>query len=98
MNKEQQIEEMVKVTAKSCEIANLCGSCNYDTCNECLAEVLYNAGYRKASELIDDIIDYINENEVEDCKSKIGHYVGSYALNDFLNLLKEKCTEAYDGT
>ena len=30
-----------------CEIDNQCGSCHWSTCDECLAEVLYNAGYRK---------------------------------------------------
>ena len=45
--KEKQIEEMAKATTKHCEIDNQCGSCHWSTCNECLAEILYNAGYRK---------------------------------------------------
>ena len=49
MNK-YQIEEMSEVTMEHCEIDNQCGSCKYETCNECLADVLYNAGYRKQSE------------------------------------------------
>lgn len=43
----QAIEEMAKVMMGHCEIDNQCGSCHWSTCNECLAEVLYNAGYRK---------------------------------------------------
>ena len=43
----EQIEEMAKATMKHCEIDNQCGSCYWSTCNECLAEILYNAGYRK---------------------------------------------------
>ena len=43
----EQIKEMAKVTMKHCKIDNQCGSCEYETCNECLAEALYNAGYRK---------------------------------------------------
>lgn len=50
MNREKQIEEMAKATTKHCEIYNQCGSCHWSTCNECLAEALYNAGYRKQSE------------------------------------------------
>ena len=46
----QAIEEMAKETMKHCEIDNQCGSCEYATCNECLAEALYNAGYRKPIE------------------------------------------------
>lgn len=46
----EQIEEMAKVTMEHCEIDNQCGSCHWSTCNECLAECLYNAGYRKRKE------------------------------------------------
>ena len=46
----EQIEEMAKATTKHCEIDNQCGCCHWSTCNECLAEVLYNTGYRKQSE------------------------------------------------
>lgn len=48
---EEQIEEMAKVTMKHCKIENRCGSCHWSTCNECLAEVLYKAGYHKQSAL-----------------------------------------------
>lgn len=47
MSKEKQIEEMAKITKAHCGLDNQCGSCHWETCNECLAEVLYNAGYRK---------------------------------------------------
>jgi hypothetical protein len=47
MSGEKQIEEMAKATMKHCKIDNQCGSCHWTTCNECLSEVLYNAGYRK---------------------------------------------------
>ena len=50
MSKKKQIEEMAKATMKHCKIDNQCGSCHWSTCNECLAEILYNAGYRKQSE------------------------------------------------
>lgn len=44
------IAEMANVMMEHCEIDNQCGSCHWSTCNECLAEVLYNAGYRKQKE------------------------------------------------
>lgn len=47
---QKQIEEMAKITKEHCELDNQCGSCHWSTCNECLSEVLYNAGYRKQSE------------------------------------------------
>lgn len=50
MSEEKQIEEMAKITTAHCELDNQCGSCHWETCNECLAETLYNAGYRKQSE------------------------------------------------
>ena len=57
MNK--QIEEMAKAIMKHCKIDNQCGSCHWSTCNECLADVLYNAGYRKASEVAREIFEEI---------------------------------------
>ena len=50
MSKEKQIEEMANITKAHCELDNQCGSCHWETCNECLAESLYNAGYRKQKE------------------------------------------------
>lgn len=47
MSRDKQIEEMAEITKVHCELENQCGSCHWSTCNECLAEVLYNAGYRK---------------------------------------------------
>lgn len=47
MRKENQIDEMAKATIKHCKIDNQCGSCHWSTCNECLSEVLCNAGYQK---------------------------------------------------
>lgn len=47
LKKYRQIEEMAKITIVHCELDNQCGSCHWLTCNECLADVLYNAGYRK---------------------------------------------------
>ena len=50
------IAEMANVMMEHCEIDNQCGSCHWSTCNECLAEVLYNAGYRKQIEVIDNFV------------------------------------------
>ena len=50
INEKKQIEEMAKVMMKHCKIDNLCGSCRYTTCDECLADTLCNAGYRKQKE------------------------------------------------
>lgn len=53
----EQIEKMAKTTIKHCKIYNQCGSCHWSTCNECLAEVFYNAGYRKQSAVIDEFVE-----------------------------------------
>lgn len=53
MNRDKQIEEMAKIIDGYCE-----GGC-LDGCYNCVpyknAEQLYNAGYRKASEVIEDV-------------------------------------------
>lgn len=47
MNKEQIIEEMTKILENSCN-----QDCNHPTnCDLCQATLLYNAGYRKISEV-----------------------------------------------
>lgn len=47
LHEKRAIAEMANVMMEHCEIDNQCGSCHWSTCNDCLAEVLYNAGYRK---------------------------------------------------
>ena len=59
LSKEKQIEEMAKATMKACKIDNRCGSCHWSTCNECLSEVLYNADYRKSTEVAWEIFEEI---------------------------------------
>ena len=61
MSKDKQIEEMARLTKRHCTIDNMCGSCDWETCNECLSEALYNAGYRKASEVAEEIFAEIEE-------------------------------------
>lgn len=61
MNKEKQIKEMAKVMRSHCKIDNLCGSCHFETCNECFAEFLYAKGYRMALEVIRDFIEKAKE-------------------------------------
>ena len=60
MDKKKQIEEMAKLTKQHCTIDNMCGSCSLETCNDCLSEVLYNADYRKASEVAREIFEEID--------------------------------------
>ena len=89
MSKEQ-IEEMAKVTMEHCEIDNQCGSCHWSTCNECLSEVLYNAGYRKASKVASGIFEEI-EKLVVSRKLKSGLF-GDLLESDIAEL-KNKYTE-----
>lgn len=70
MEREKQIEEMAKIINKPCfEIMNEAGATDRDcpfpyTCEECAATNLYNAGYRKASEVAAEIFAEI-EKEIE---------------------------------
>lgn len=49
MDKEKEIEEMSNVIAEICEKQSKKYKC--DDCNNCMAEFLLNAGYRKADEV-----------------------------------------------
>lgn len=59
--RDKQIEEMAKIINKPCfEIMDEAGATDRDCpfpygCEECAATNLYNAGYRKASEVIEDV-------------------------------------------
>ena len=69
----QAIAEMARVMMKHCEIDNQCGSCHWSTCNECLAEVLYNADYRKQEWIsVEDRLPDTDEVLVY-CRKGVGH-------------------------
>ena len=74
--KADKTQEMANVTRLWCEIDNTCGSCHWETCNECLAECLYKAGYRKASDVAREILEKIG-NALYDMATEYadtGHY------------------------
>lgn len=53
MSREKQIEGMAEILRKVCE-PSLLDECDSKNCNECMAEAIYNAGYRKQSEDVPD--------------------------------------------
>ena len=72
MDNEKQIEEMCEIiTSMICEVYNpLCDENKPHTCSRCyanstkigdFAEMLYNAGYRKQSDVAKEIFDDIKE-------------------------------------
>ena len=108
MNKEKQIEEMAKIF---CGMKNGCDGCMWDKvhCYERNdAKALYNAGYRKASEVAREIFEEIERflyMHFRFCKEEIGNddteYVkGRLELNtqiqNLIAELKKKYTESED--
>ena len=69
MNRDKQIEEMAKATMNHCKMDNQCGSCHWSTCNECLAEVLYDNGYRKSAEVASEIFEEADKIFMATCLS-----------------------------
>ena len=86
----KQIEEMANVTKKRCKIDNRCGSCHWSTCNECLAEALYNAGYRKSTDVAREIFEEIDKEYGENCGAYRIDDLTYGQLWDFLAELKKK--------
>lgn len=103
MSREKQIEEMAKATMKHCKIDNQCGSCHWTTCNECLSEVLYNAGYRKQSEVIDEFAKRLKNYPINvrlpclglETKEEIEAYVNN--LFDQIESIVDKIAEEMKG-
>ena len=50
MSKEKHIEEMAEVIRGSDILCHTCGESTYAYCADAIAELLYNAGYRKQKE------------------------------------------------
>lgn len=81
-DEKQAIEKMAEITKAHCKLDNLCGSCHWETCNDCFAEVLYNADYRKQEWIsVEDrlpeeeqIVLYYNGTNVGVCYFYSGHF------------------------
>lgn len=71
MNKEQQIEEMAKLTGGCPTPDRLCEKCWCGELNECSAYIhaksLYNAGYRKKSGLLIEFTEKLKEKYGNSC-------------------------------
>ena len=65
MSKEKQIEEMAKVIDSEYDCIIPCKECpyyNYTNCTDVKSAIkLYNAGYRKQSDVVREIFEEINE-------------------------------------
>jgi hypothetical protein len=92
MNRDKQIDEMAKVMcfqADSCTVK----SCVQVNCEKTwLAENLYNAGYRKASEVAREIFEEIEKITMHNVTSSHGIWLMSMGEVAFAEL-KKKYTE-----
>jgi hypothetical protein len=83
MNKEKQIEEMVKDACKlniACEDCNAHGVCKAQK----YAERFYNAGYRKASEVAREIFEEI-ENLMNEVYSSVQYGCYSFGMTKHID-------------
>ena len=85
MNK--QIEEMAKVIYASDILCHTCGESTYTYCADAIAELLYSAGYRKASDVAREIFEEI-DNAYEDCFIILGD-MGYFQLTKFVQKIAE---------
>lgn len=92
MNKEKQIAEMAKVIDKSpWKLEQDFTGCNINSSD--VSEFLYNAGYRKQSDVAREIF-----REIEDCMSCFeddddGYLLKKCEFEFFMRELKKKYTE-----
>lgn len=82
MNKDKQIEEIKKVLIKTCKRVRTAQE-NY--MQDRYAEELYNAGYRKASEVAMEVFEYLEEKGLLN--------IEVWAIQDVKAELKKKYTE-----
>lgn len=92
MSKEKQIEEMAMAICVDRKVAYV------DDCNEChvhgdclyqsIAKGLYNAGYRKQSEVVKAIADFMYDGEIEGLAISMG---GAFLTkNEFIDKFAER--------
>ena len=97
MNRDKQIEEMARVWCPFPHRHDCDGCCK--GCYEISkSEMLYNAGYRKASDIVDEIIknlvDFADDNEKQMLVN--GHsvwFINADDVTEFIAELKKKYTE-----
>ena len=101
LNKDKQIEEMARVICK-CYYNGICSldskPCDLGCGDVIDAKKLYNAGYRKASEvareIVTDLVKFADDNERQRLIN--GHsvwYIDSDDITDFIAELKKKYKE-----
>lgn len=66
MNDKQKIEEMAKVIDWDCNNKSMDYCDKVDDCNECRAIDLYNAGYRKESDTVKEVLEKVLSFAAED--------------------------------
>ena len=99
MSRDKQIEEMAFDLCRIDTCKHLPqAECDKTTCAHCEAEALYNAGYRKASEIVGEIIKDL-VNFADDNKKQMlinGHsiwFINADDVTEFIAELKKKFTE-----
>ena len=97
MTKEKQIEEMSQIMHDGCAIVRGTNQCRGEDCLDCAAVTCYEKGYRKASEVAEEIFEEISKASVNwGCycitTSKAGFLTED--VNRTLTELKKKYTES----
>jgi ribosomal protein L37E len=82
MNK--QIEEMAKIINESEILCRTCGESTYTYCSDAIAEYLYNADYRKSTDVAREIFE-----EIEKTLTKNRFRGTSCLLHDIAELKKK---------
>jgi hypothetical protein len=91
-SKEKQIEEMSFDLCRIDYCKHLSqAECNMTTCAHCEAEAIYNAGYRKVSDILREVIDVLSE--LHDHFKSVGDIREAFAMLFVIAELKKKYTE-----
>lgn len=91
MSKEKQIEEIANAIYEGPSTHGICWRSYYER----LAETIYNAGFRKQSEVVEEIFEKI-DNIVSNLRDA-PFYFSSNAVHDLIELKKEYTEVKEDG-
>ena len=92
MEKEKQIEEMIKITDSHNCPKGQCFKFGY-SCNRCKIETLVNAGYGNIKEAVKEFAEGLIKNGVYSCKCSTVKEVAENFVEQFENHIKEYAKE-----
>lgn len=95
MSREKQIEGMAETLDETCDL-DLLADCEEKDCSKCMATALYNAGYRKQGEVIDEFAERLKEAPIK-CRLPLFGLSTKEEIEEYFDGIMLQVRDAIDG-